>query len=250
MTIDFPKEIHIPGLRTLWKEAFGDTDAFLDSFFSTGFSLYRCYCIREGSRPLAALYWFDCHWKDKRLAYIYGVATAKSHRGQGLCHKLMKHIHMILLQLGYSGVVLVPAQKDLFSFYEKMGYSCFGGITQWEETAGDAIALKELTYKEYCAERDAYLDEGAVLQSGATMRFLSTYARFYQGKDFLACGAVEDGKWIGYELLGNAAAAPGILGALQLKNGTFRSPGADPFAMYKSLTEDLQTPHYFAFALD
>ena len=250
MITDFPKDIHIPGLRALWKEAFGDSDAFLDSFFSTGFSLYRCLCIRENSRPLAALYWFDCHWQDKRVAYVYAVATAESHRGQGLCHKLMKHAHMILLQLGYSGVVLVPAKKELFSFYEKMGYSCFGGITQWEETAGDAIPLKELSYKEYCAERSTYLDDGAVLQKGAIMRFLSTYAQFYQGKDFLVCGAVEDGKWIGYELLGNPAAAPGILGALQIEGGTFRTPGNDPFAMFMSLTGDPQTPDYFAFALD
>ena len=185
MTIDFPKESHIPGLRALWKEAFGDTDAFLDSFYSTGFSLYRCLCIREGSQPLAALYWFDCHWQDKRLAYVYAVATAKSHRGQGLCHKLMKRAHTFLLQLGYSGVVLVPAKKELFSFYEEMGYQCFGGITQWTETSGQPAVLKAISYKEYCEARCACLDEGAVLQSGATMRFLSTYASFYQGEDFL-----------------------------------------------------------------
>ena len=250
MITDFPKESHIPGLRKLWKEAFGDTDAFLDSFFSTGFSLYRCLCIREASRPLAALYWFDCHWQDKRLAYVYGVATVESHRGQGLCHKLMKHAHIILLQLGYSGVVLVPAKPSLFAFYEKMGYRCFGGITQWEETAGTPLSLRPLSYKEYCAARTDCLSENAVLQSGATMRFLSTYAQFFQGEDFLVCGAEEDGKWIGYELLGNTAAAPGILGALQLQTGTFRAPGNDPFAMYMSLTENPQTPDYFAFALD
>lgn len=250
MITDFPKESHIPGLRALWKEAFGDTDAFLDSFFSTGFSMYRCMCIREGNRPLAALYWFDCHWQDKRLAYVYAVATAKSHRGQGLCHKLMEATHRLLLQLGYSGVVLVPAKQALFGFYEKMGYGCFGGITQWDATAGKPLALKRLDYKQYCAVRDRYLTDGAVLQNGATMRFLSTYTHFYQGEDFLVCGAQEDGKWMAYELLGNTDAAPGILGALQLESGTFRCPGSTPFAMYLSLTQDKQTPDYFAFALD
>jgi len=250
MIIDFPRQEHIPGLRRLWKEAFGDTEEFLDAFFSTGFSLYRCRCIREGATPVAALYWFDCHWQDKRLAYVYAVATAQSHRGQGLCHKLMDTTHKILLQLGYSGVVLVPAKPDLFAFYEDMGYTCFGGIHQWSAIAGDPIPLTELTHKEYTAARERFLPTDSVTQSGAILRFLATYARFYQGPDFLLCAAQEDGKLICYELLGNTSAAPGILATLGKPTGTFRTPGTSPFAMYRSLTDDSALPHYFAFALD
>ena len=64
-----------PGLTKLWQQAFGDTDAFLDSFFGTAFSPERCLCIRLEERVAAALYWFDCQWEDKRLAYLYAVAT-------------------------------------------------------------------------------------------------------------------------------------------------------------------------------
>lgn len=251
MIIDFPREDHIPGLRTLWKEAFSDTDTFLDSFFSTGFSLYRCHCIRIGGRPVAALYWFDCHWQDKRLAYVYAVATLESHRGQGLCHKLMESTHMILLQLGYSGVVLVPAQTELFSFYEKMGYRTFGGIRQWSCTpASHPVPLEKLTYKEYAQARRGYLPEESVVQEGALLRFLGSYSGFYKGEDFLVCAAVEDGTLTAYELLGNADAAPAILAALDAKKGIFRAPGTSPFAMYRSLTADAHSPSYFAFALD
>jgi len=250
MIIDFPREEHIPGLRKLWKEAFGDTDQFLDAFFSTGFSLYRCRCIRVGSMPVAALYWFDCHWQDKRLAYVYAVATAKDYRGQGLCHKLMQSTHQILLQLGYSGVVLVPAKPDLFDFYKGMGYTCFGGIQEWKATVGDPLPLTELTHKEFAAARESYLPTGSVTQAGAILRFLGTYAHFYQGDDFLLCAAEEDGRLICYELLGNTDAAPGILATLGKPTGTFRTPGTSPFAMYRSLTDDSALPHYFAFALD
>ena len=250
MIIDFPREEHIPSLKALWKEAFGDTDAFADSFFEKGFSLYRCRCIRKGSRVLAALYWFDCHWQDKRLAYIYGVATAKESRGQGLCHKLMENTQAILLQLGYTGVVLVPAKKELFSFYENMGYACFGGIRQWESAAGDPLPLTELSYKEYAAARKAYLPKGGVIQEGALLRFLNTYAHFYQGEDFLLCAAEEDDKLIAYELLGNTDAAPGILATLNKNTGTFRTMGDAPFAMYLSLNCNQTFPTYFAFALD
>lgn len=251
MIIDFPRPSHIPGLRALWKEAFGDTDAFLDSFYEIGFSLYRCLCIREGSRPVAALYWFDCRWQDKRLAYVYAVATAKSHQNQGLCHKLMDSTHQVLLQLGYSGVVLVPAKPSLFSFYEKMGYRRFGGICQFECSAGAVPAqLRPLSYKEYATARKAFLPVGSVIQEGALLRFLGTYTKFYGGDGLLACALLEDGKLMVYELLGNTDAAPGILAALGARKGTFRTPGDTPFAMYHSLTEKTDMPSYFAFSLD
>ena len=251
MIIDFPREEHIPGLRALWQEAFQDPEEFVDAFFRSGFSQYRCMCIRELSQPIAALYWFDCRWQDQRIAYVYAVATAKLYRGQGLCHKLMAHTHKILLQLGYSGIVLVPAKPELFTFYKSMGYRCFSGLTKWEATAGLApAAMKPLTYKEYAQARKAYLPHNSVEQDGALLRFLSTYTQFYAGDDFLLCAAEDKGKLIGYELLGNADAAAGILAALQLDTGTFRAPGNIPFAMYHSLSNNSLVPGYFAFALD
>lgn len=251
MIIDFPTQAQIPGLRDLWKEAFGDTDAFLDHFYHTGFSKDRCRCICLDGKILAALYWFDCRWQDRNLAYIYAVATAKSHRGQGLSRKLMENTQTLLLSLGYSGVVLVPAEPSLFAFYEKMGYRCFGGIRQWQCAAGEkAITLKALTATQYAQLRQPMLPAGSVLQEGALLNFLSTYARFYQGDDFLLCCADDGGKLLGYELLGNTDAAPGILAALGCKSGMFRTAGDTSFAMYRSLTSDPAAPQYFAFALD
>ena len=69
MTIDMPKAEQISGLRQLWKEAFGDSDAFLDSFFAIAFSPERCRCVTEDGRPVAALYWFDCGYQGENLAY-------------------------------------------------------------------------------------------------------------------------------------------------------------------------------------
>lgn len=250
MITDFPRDEHIPGLKALWKEAFGDTDAFIDGFFEKGFSLYRCRCVREGDRVLAALYWFDCRWQGKRLAYIYGVATAQEHRGQGLCRRLMTHTERILLQLGYCGVVLVPAKTELFAFYEKLGYTPFGGIRRWQAAAGDPIPLTALSYKDYAAARKALLPPGSILQEGALLRFLGSYARFYRGENCLFCCAEDAGRLTVYELLGDPNAAPGICAALGFQTAVFRGPGASPFAMYRSLTESAERPGYFAFALD
>ena len=77
------------GLIDLWKEAFGDSDAFLDDFDRTAFSPERYCAIIIESEVVSALYFFDCEYEGGRLAYIYAVATAKDYRGQGLCRKLL-----------------------------------------------------------------------------------------------------------------------------------------------------------------
>ena len=76
-----PERRELPALRQLWQEAFRDDDAFLDKFFSTGFHPNRCRVVMQNGRAAAALYWFDCQWEDKKLAYLYAVATAKSQQG-------------------------------------------------------------------------------------------------------------------------------------------------------------------------
>ena len=53
------------------------------------------------------------------------------------------------------------------------------------------------------------------------------------------------------ELLGNAAAAPGILRSMGYEMGTFRVPGEErPFAMGIALKENVKMPDYLGLAFD
>ena len=65
MIIKAPQPSHIPALRTLWKDIFGDTDAFLDSFFSTAFSPNRSLCAIIDDQIVGMLYWFDCTYSGQ-----------------------------------------------------------------------------------------------------------------------------------------------------------------------------------------
>ena len=47
-------------LRRLWKTVFGDSDAFLDSFFTIAYSPERCKFYQQDGEAICALYWFDC----------------------------------------------------------------------------------------------------------------------------------------------------------------------------------------------
>lgn len=248
MKIDHPLPGDIAALRQLWKEAFGDTDAFLDTFFATVFRCDHCLCIREQETILAAAYWMDCQIDRREAAYIYAVATAESRRGRGLCRTLMDEIHAILRQRGYCGTVLVPGDPDLRQMYGAMGYRNFGGIREFSCNAGEtAVPMQKITPEAFAILRRQYLPEHAVIQEGAQLALLGTLAAFYRGKDFILTLSRDGGRVL--ELLGNETNAPAITNALGISSALFRKAGTQPFAMYLPLDDGI-FPTYFAFAFD
>lgn len=245
------KNCDTAALRQLWQEAFGDDDAFLDAFFSTAFSPDRCRVIEEDGRLKAALYWFDCSFQGKKIAYLYAVATAKSARRQGLCRALVEQTHAHLKDNGYAGAVLVPGEENLFELYRKLGYETCGYITEFScKSLPSDLMLERIEAEEYAALRRKMLEETAVLQEGENLAFLHTQFSLFRGDNLLLAARREDDALFCAELLGDPAAAPGILTALGCEYGTFRIPGRmRPFAMYHALS-DLPAPGYFGLAFD
>ena len=251
MTIEFPKTQDVPALRSLWREAFGDCEEFLDGFAATAFDASRCFTAKVDDQLAAMIYRFDGTCRGKKVAYLYAVATAKAFQGRGICHKLMEHTHRHLADLGYAGTLLVPGEESLFGFYEKMGYRSFCPMQEVRHTAhGTPSALRIIDAAEYGRLRRPLLPEGAVVQEQENLDFLATQCQFYTGSDVLLAARQEDGKLLALELLGDHSAAPSILAALGCNEGTFRFFGAgQPYGMYRPLTDD-PPPTYFAFAFD
>ena len=261
---ELTREAHAPtardvvGLRSLWKEAFGDGDGFLDDFFATAYSAERCRCITEKGEVAAALYWLDSECNGARLAYIYAVATRVSHRGRGLCRSLMEQTHRHLAALGYGGVVLVPSEDTLFDYYGGLGYRTCSEISESRVLASEPPAeLHRVDKYEYAARRRAFLPSGGVLQENQSLDFLATYAELYSGEDFLLAASRAGGRLLGIELLGNAAAAPSIVSALGCDEGELRIPPSAAsfgkkrrFAMFLGLKEGVRPPDYFGIAFD
>ncbi len=250
MNTDHPRPGHRPQLKALWQEAFGDDMGFIDGFFAAAYSPSRCLCIYTADAVLAAAYWLDCSYSGGKLAYIYAVATAREHRGRGLCHALLQQLHSCLAAQGYAGAVLVPGEEGLDRLYRSMGYEFFGGVQKITCRAAAApVALRQVSAMEYLRLRQKFLPENGVRQPGENLRLLQKLATLAAGEDFvLAYSRREEGLW-GLELLGNAAAAPGILRALGQEKGSFRIPGRESFAMYRPLTVQ-EPPAYFGLAFD
>lgn len=253
MNIDMPNMSQIPALRNLWREAFHDTEEFFDSFGSTAFSTERCRCVTIDGKVVAALYWFDCLHFERKIAYLYAIATAKKYRGQGFCHKLIADTHLHLKKLSYEGAILVPGSRELFQLYEIMGYQTCSHILEFSCLGvPDEITFYSIGKEEYGVLRRKFLPQGGVVQENENLDFLETQAKFYKGAAFLlaAYGSVDT--LYGVELLGDTTVAPRLVHTLGYKQGHFRTPGIGrPFALYYPLgASSLLPPSYFGLAFD
>lgn len=248
MRIEYPAPEQLPQLKKLWQEAFGDEEAFIETFFSTAFAPDRCRCITEGETIAAMLYWLDCQYRGQKFAYLYAVATHLGFRGRGLCGKLMADTHAVLKARGYGAAILRPAEDGLHRMYGKMGYRDCCAKAEFSASAGSPAPIREIDRAEFSRLRREYLPEDGVIQEGENLAFLSQLAAFYTGADFLLAAAKRGEALVGMELLGNPKAAPGILAALDCKTGIFRTPGGEGgFAMMRPLGEDVPAPGYLGF---
>ena len=224
MIIKRPEKEHIPALTGLWMQAFGDSKDFIDGFFRTGFSYDRCLLAQEQGQLLAALYWFDCQWQDKKVAYLYAIATHESHRGKGICAELMKHTHRHLQKAGYSGAILVPADEGLARMYGKMGYiPC---ASQGMQNAKCKMQNEPISVAEYRKLQSDLLPPDAVVHTDAAFAYLQTFAGFYKTENGILCKTQE-----------------------HIQEILPYTPTGKNRAMYLSLTEDKTLPAYFALPL-
>lgn len=276
-----PSPSLIEGLRQLWKNTFGDSDIFLDMFFETAFSKNRCLCATMQDSVIAALYWFDCEFSNRKIAYIYAVATDKEFRGQGICHALMTETHLHLKKQGYAGAILSPAEASLFDFYKKMGYETCAYRNQLQldtsidlQRNGDLLKaasldessafananfeIREISKAEFATLRHRFLPQNAVIQEHENLDFLEQQASFYTGDNFLLTGQITESPadstykhLYGIEFLGDISVIPFILQSLGCTSGTFRTTGnVEAVGMYYSFSDNDVTPEYLGFLFD
>lgn len=253
MWIDYTTPQQLPQLRALWHTAFGDSMEFIDAFFRTGYSPERSRCITEDGQVLSVLYWLDCYYEGRKMAYLYAVATHPDHRGRGLFRTLAENTRVLLKEQGYCAELLMPGDQSLRQMYAKMGYITTCSMTELQCARENAppAPLAPISTAQYAALRPSYLPSDGAVQAGENLDYLATYAEFYTGEDFLLAAIREGNTLFGLELLGNTAAAPGILSALGCKSGKFRTPGkAIPTAMSRPLTENAKIPGYLGFLFD
>lgn len=140
--ITAPIDSMIPDIRALWKQCFGDDDAFLDLFFAHRYHPDdMLVCVEDDEELVAMLCLFPLTLRTcagaLRARYIYAVATEPSWRGLGVSHTLMQTALTRMQEDGEDVAILVPASDSLFGFYQKQGFQPIFSLQCWEVNACD-----------------------------------------------------------------------------------------------------------------
>lgn len=105
----------------LWKEAFGDSEEYIDFFHQTHGSC-QCLTHAENGRLASALYLIDGELCGKKGYYLFAAATFSAYRGNGCMAKLLEKAKRFAADNSKSFIALVPAEKSLFGYYSRFGY--------------------------------------------------------------------------------------------------------------------------------
>lgn len=145
-------------LRTVWKEAFGDSDAYLDFFFAFRFCPENTLVLLENGKIVSQLFLLPCFLRGKDdivpCYYLFAAATLKSARGKGYMGALLKAAESLSAERNVNAIVLLPGEPSLYDYYKRFGYSpCFkrkffsgsrielSGLAESAETVGAMQAL-------------------------------------------------------------------------------------------------------------
>lgn len=112
--------------KTLWQQAFGDGDDFIDSYLMRYYTRSRMLTAECEGKTAAMLHLLPFESELGRITYIYGVATAPEFRGRGLASQLMREAMRLIEERGDDAAFLIPTpgKERLPKFYARFG---FGG---------------------------------------------------------------------------------------------------------------------------
>lgn len=102
---------------SLWAGVFGDSEE--DIYFFLNNCIHKsCLGYFKGETLVSMLFLVECSYCGKKGAYMYAVCTQKDFRGRGYVSKLIERSK----KSGYDFLWLIPANDELFGFYERFGF--------------------------------------------------------------------------------------------------------------------------------
>lgn len=241
-------------LQALWFQCFGDDAAYTRLYFER-YDICRQVFVARVERELAAMaIWFpatlaNADGAEYPAAYLYAVATEPAYRNKGVCHQLMAFAEKWLKSAGVQVVTLVPGSRELFRFYEKLGYETVFYCREMEITTPQPGGeIRSVSANRYWQLRQMLLwqdflvyDEAEIAYQKALCRHAGGDLVQLQWEQQLGCAIVEpqDGRLMIKEVLPPELARPAASALLAKFGGTSavaRTCGdGRPFGMAKWL---------------
>lgn len=124
--IQFAEDRYHSQIKTLWKRAFGDTNEFIEFYFSNRHKNENMLIFLKDGAVAAMLTMFPLTIKSGEQTfvgrYIYAVATDEKYQRQGISTQLLNYAHQWMKENKEKVSVLVPQSKALFEYYRKRGF--------------------------------------------------------------------------------------------------------------------------------
>ncbi len=116
--------------RHLWERSFADPRAFIDLYFREKYRKERNETIVRDGRVVSALqklpYPMTYGGRMLPASYISGACTDERYRRRGLMGELLNQTHRAMREENAAFSFLIPATRELATYYAKFGYTpCF-----------------------------------------------------------------------------------------------------------------------------
>lgn len=172
--IQFANKYSTPLVRKMWKTCFGDTDEYMDLIFTKKYKEDNTLIYFEKEEAVASLqmqeYNIRMYEEVFPIYYLAGLCTLPEHRNKGYMGKLITEALNIMQSRDIALTILVPANEQLFNYYEKYGF------TQAFRSSEEKIDLSRIIEN----------------NSNFTDKRFQEFDRLYQQNDFTVLKTKED----------------------------------------------------------
>ena len=195
------KETELPQAKALWKQAFEDSDTYIDFNFSRNLDLSYSIGAFDGVFLACMLFMIKknmactLNGKTVEVYFIVGVATDKTYQRQGIASKILEEANRFLFNLGVPAVYLYPFNHQ---FYKKQGYHTVSWMKKVKlEKSSAAEPDKGFELKHYTKK---HLPDAETLGGLYKTVGLKKHSFFIRTKqdfiDMMETMAVDDGRFI------------------------------------------------------
>lgn len=185
-------------VRALWKEAFGDSESYMDFYFENIFPQNIVFGAIEHDRLVSMVhlnpYTVCFEGNDIDIHYIVGVATASDYRRRGIMKRLLKQGTDYLQAAGEKFTYLMPANEI---YYKSLGFEKYensylmpAGMFQGEENQDLLIRTVDCIDEEMLHEFNISLKSRYDLFVPRDMRYanvLDMQCRAESGRAYVLC---------------------------------------------------------------
>ena len=113
-------------MRAMWHDIFGDEIAEIDSFLIRHSDAIP-FIHKENGRVVSMLFVVPLRMWEKRVAYVYAVATQPEYRGRGLASKLLNEaLQFVEQSRSFDCAALIPSSTESKRLYERVGFEDLG----------------------------------------------------------------------------------------------------------------------------